>query len=101
MFPGFFDYKSLFRIKSTTYRAYCILFCLDIVVLHGKYQRPQIWARCLHLYDGKHGIAWKWQSADGTFERSPTGGKEAGPNPTDHAKPNIKSICWSMAGVCH
>ena len=23
----------------TTYRAYCILFCLNIVVLHGKYQR--------------------------------------------------------------
>ena len=35
----------------------------------------QIWARCLHLYDGKHGIAWEWQAADGTFVRAPTGGK--------------------------
>ena len=37
-----------------------------------------IWARCLHLYDGKHGIAWEWQAADGTFVRAPTGGKRSG-----------------------
>ena len=40
--------RSFFRLSDisrenvdfyTTYRAYCILFCLNIVVLHGKYQR--------------------------------------------------------------
>jgi len=50
----------------------------------------QIWARCLHLYDGKYGIAWEWQAADGTFVRAPLGEKEAGPNPTDRAKPGYK-----------
>ena len=34
-----------------------------------------IWARCLHLYDGKQGIEWQWQSADGTMVRAPAGGK--------------------------
>ena len=38
-----------------------------------------IWARCLHLYDGKHGIAWDWQAVDGTFVRAPTGGKRSRP----------------------
>jgi transposase len=47
----------------------------------------QVWARCLHLYDGQQGIAWEWRSADGTFVRAPWGEKAAGPNPTDRAKP--------------
>ena len=38
----------------------------------------QIWARCLHLYDGKHGIDWEWQSADGSYVRAPAGGKRCG-----------------------
>ena len=34
-----------------------------------------IWRRCLHLYDQKHGIDWQWQAGDGTYVRSPLGGK--------------------------
>ncbi len=41
----------------------------------------QIWARCLHLYDEKQSIAWEWQSGDGTYVRSPAGGKRMRPQP--------------------
>jgi transposase len=34
-----------------------------------------IWRRCLHLYDQRQGIDWEWQAADGTYVRSPLGGK--------------------------
>jgi putative transposase len=39
----------------------------------------QIWALCLHLYDDKHSIQWEWQAADGTYVRSPEGGKRNRP----------------------
>ena len=35
----------------------------------------QIHAKCLHLYDEKIGISWEWQAGDGTYVRSPAGGK--------------------------
>lgn len=41
----------------------------------GVYER--IHARCLHLYDEKHAIEWAWQSGDGTYVRSPAGGKRS------------------------
>ena len=50
----------------------------------------QIWAKCLHHYDDLHGIQWEWQSEDGTYVRSPLGGPDNGPNPTDRAKPGMK-----------
>lgn len=34
-----------------------------------------IWAACLRLYDAKHGIDFEWQAEDGTYVRSPLGGK--------------------------
>jgi len=39
----------------------------------------QIHAKCLHLYDEKHSIEWEWQSGDGTYVRSPEGGKRMRP----------------------
>lgn len=39
----------------------------------------QFHARCLHLYDEKHGIEWQWQAGDGTYVRSPEGGKRMRP----------------------
>lgn len=39
----------------------------------------QIWARCLYFYEQKHGIKWQWQSGDGTYVRSPLGGKRQRP----------------------
>ena len=41
----------------------------------------QLWAKCLHYYERKHGIIWEWQSADGTYVRSPLGGKRQRPQP--------------------
>jgi putative transposase len=50
----------------------------------------QIWAKCLRYYDHRQEIEWEWQSEDGTYVRSPLGGKDNGPNPTDRAKPGMK-----------
>ena len=47
----------------------------------------RLWAKCLHYYHAKYGLQWDWQSADGTYVRSPLGGKKTGrirpigPNP--------------------
>jgi putative transposase len=49
-----------------------------------------IWRLCLHHYADHHGIEWTWQSGDGTYVRSPLGGPDNGPNPTDRAKPGMK-----------
>jgi hypothetical protein len=37
-----------------------------------------------------HGIVWEWQSSDGSYVRSPLGGKDNVRNPTDRAKPGLK-----------
>ena len=41
----------------------------------------RLWARCLHYYQEKYGIVWAWQSGDGTYVRSPLGGKRERPQP--------------------
>ena len=51
-----------------------------------------IWAACLKLYDAKHGIDFEWQAEDGTYVRSPLGGKRERPQPdrprkTGHERP--------------
>lgn len=51
-----------------------------------------IWHLCLQFYDDFHGIVWDWQSSDGTYVRSPLGGPDNGPNPTDRAKPGMKDV---------
>lgn len=48
------------------------------------------WRIALNHYDQQQGIEWDWQSADGTYVRSPLGGPENGPNPTDRGKPGLK-----------
>jgi putative transposase len=40
-----------------------------------------VFRRCLHLYEARHGIAFDWQAADGTYVRSPLGGKRQRPQP--------------------
>ncbi len=40
-----------------------------------------MWRRCLYLYDQHHGIDWQWQAGDGTYVRSPLGGKRMRPQP--------------------
>lgn len=48
------------------------------------------WRIALNYYDQQQGIEWEWQSADGTYARSPLGGPDNGPNPTDRGKPGMK-----------
>lgn len=37
-------------------------------------------------YDEMEGIAWTWQSIDGTMIKAPTAQESVGPNPTDRGK---------------
>jgi transposase len=36
----------------------------------------RLWKVCLKEYDRRRGIAWKWQSLDGTMTKSPLGGEK-------------------------
>lgn len=50
----------------------------------GFFQR--LWEEGLHEYDEMEGIAWEWQSADGSINKSPLGQDQVGKNPTDRGK---------------
>jgi transposase len=60
----------------------------------------EIWREALKLYDDEIGIDWKWQSIDGATKKSPYCKEEAGPNPTDRARPGTKiSILTDKNGI--
>lgn len=46
----------------------------------------RIWQAGLAEYDGMHGIAWEWQSIDGSLGKAPLAKPCVGPNPTDRGK---------------
>lgn len=46
----------------------------------------RLWLAGLAEYDEMEGIAWRWQSIDGTMVKAPLGGEATGPNPTDRGK---------------
>jgi len=46
----------------------------------------KLWKRGLAEYDEMEGIAWSWQSIDGTYVKSPMGSDDTGRNPTDRGK---------------
>jgi transposase len=46
----------------------------------------KLWQAGLAEYDGMHGIAWQWQSADGAMGKAPLAQQCVGPNPTDRGK---------------
>ena len=62
----------------------------------GVHYRFRLWCRAgffaklrdagLAVYDEMEGIAWKWQSADGTLQKAPLAQDSVGPNPTDRGK---------------
>ncbi len=52
----------------------------------------QIWAAGLAEYIELEGIAWLWQSVDGTMNKSPLARESAGPNPTDRGKNGDKTL---------
>jgi transposase len=45
-----------------------------------------LWRAGLAEYDDMEGIAWSWQSVDGTLVKAPLGRDAVGPNPTDRGK---------------
>jgi transposase len=46
----------------------------------------QLWRAGLAEYDDMHGIAWEWQSIDGTMNKAPLALECVGRNPTDRGK---------------
>jgi transposase len=46
----------------------------------------KMWRRGLAAYDEMEGIAWLWQSVDGSMVKAPLAVEAAGPNPTDRGK---------------
>lgn len=50
----------------------------------GFFQR--LWQAGLAEYDEMEGIAWKWQSIDGSMCKAPLATECVGPNPTDRGK---------------
>ena len=46
----------------------------------------RIWKTGLEEYDELEGVAWEWQSIDGTNLKAPLGKDAVGPNPTDRGK---------------
>ena len=61
--------------------------------LHKRFQQwakaglfTEIWKKGLAEYDDLKGIAWEWQSADGTNVEAPLARESVGPNPTDRGK---------------
>lgn len=46
----------------------------------------KLWHAGLMEYDEMEGIAWEWQSADGTQGKAPLALEAVGPNPTDRGK---------------
>jgi len=46
----------------------------------------RLWRKGLAEYDEMEGIAWRWQSIDGTMVKAPLALEAAGPNPTDRGK---------------
>lgn len=45
-----------------------------------------LWRAGLAEYDEMAGIAWRWQSIDGTMMKAPLAQEQVGPNPTDRGK---------------
>jgi len=46
----------------------------------------KLWRAGLAEYDDMEGIAWQWQSIDGSMIKSPMGKEAVGANPTDRGK---------------
>lgn len=46
----------------------------------------KLWRKGLAEYDEMEGIAWSWQSIDGSMVKAPLALEAVGPNPTDRGK---------------
>jgi transposase len=70
--------KDQFGASSSVHRYFT--FWVEKWVFH------KLWKKGLSEYDEMEGIAWQWQSADGSLGKSPLGKEDVGPNPTDRGK---------------
>ena len=52
-----------------------------------------LWRAGLAEYDEMEGIAWQWQSIDGTMVKAPMAQETVGPNPTDRGKKRNQTPC--------
>jgi transposase len=62
----------------------------------------ELWERGLSEYDDMEGIAWEWQSIDGSMNKAPLAIESVGANPTDrgkkrHKTPPIGRRAWRPA----
>jgi transposase len=62
-------------------------------MVHRKFQQwavagffGKLWRKGLAEYDEMEGIAWLWQSADGSNLKAPLAQESVGPSPTDRGK---------------
>ena len=75
--------------------------------VHRKFQQwaacgffEKLWRRGLAEYDELEGIAWRWESADGSNLKAPLAQESVGANPTDRGKKGSKrSILVDENGV--
>ncbi|HEY4300025.1 MAG TPA: IS5 family transposase [Candidatus Didemnitutus sp.] len=75
--------------------------------VHARFQRwradgffLRLWRAGLAEYDELEGIAWTWQSIDGTMGKAPLAQEAVGRNPTDRGKKGTKrSLLVDGAGV--
>ncbi len=51
----------------------------------------RLWKKGLAEYDEMEGIAWSWQSIDGSQGKAPLATEAVGPNPTDRGKKGDKA----------
>ena len=77
--------------------------------IHAHFQRwrgdgffLRLWQAGLAEYDEMEGIAWAWQSIDGTMGKAPLAQEAVGPNPTDRGKKRDQTQfagrrCWGPA----
>ena len=63
----------------------------------GLFQK--LWQAGLAEYDGMHGIAWQWQSADGAMGKAPLATECVGRNPTDRGKGRKRSLLVDARGL--
>jgi transposase len=71
---------------------------LGSAAVHRKFQHwamsgvfLDLWRRGLAEYDELEGIAWLWESADGSTIEAPLAQESVGPNPTDRGKKGDKA----------
>lgn len=77
--------------------------------IHTHFQRwrqdgffVRLWQAGLAEYDDMEGIAWEWQSVDGTMGKAPLAQEAVGRNPTDRGKKgdqaqSVGRRCWRPA----